>query len=133
MGILRCIKLVTSAANIKTKIYNKLFAGSQEYNRTVTIQKKSTTNGFYGVEETITSSDEHYVVTLDYKKYALKYDKAGKYSNATFILLCNPDIELDYDDIVLIDSDEYKIVNIEEPIMSSTTLLTKAFIEKKGE
>lgn len=122
--------MVTSPINIKNKINSKLFNSLKEYNRLVIIRKHDKIKSFYGNQSNISEENEVYAITLDYKKFKTKYDKAGKYNNANFIILLNADVELSKYDLIIIDEVEYKIVDFEEPLMGETILLTRAFIEE---
>lgn len=122
--------MVTSPINIKNKINSKLFNSLKEYNRLVTIRKHDKIKSFYGNQSNISEENEVYAITLDYKKFKTKYDKAGKYNSANFIILLNADVGLTKDDLIVIEEVEYKIVDFEEPLMGETILLTRAFIEE---
>ncbi|NCD06368.1 MAG: hypothetical protein EOL97_09630 [Spirochaetia bacterium] len=121
--------MVSTAAQIQDSINNKLFALSQEYNTSVTIKKYSIEDDRYGKIKKILSENDYYVVLKDYQKYAQKYDRAGRFGNSTYIMLCNSNIGLTKDDIVEFNTDEFKVVEIFEYPMGATNVLTRAFIE----
>lgn len=122
--------MASSSTVVKNRINAKLFNSLKRYNRQIRVEKVNTVNDRYGKRDVVIEMLTPYVVTLNYKKYAKKYDETGSYSNATMILLSSADLALTSNDKIYIDDIEYKVINIDVPVMSSDELIYRSFIEE---
>ena len=116
--------------NIRSKINNVL--NRDEINRNIVIIKYDYTEDEYGdVQKEFFCQDVVKAIVLDYKQLAPKYDPAGKYSQATAIVLIPYNYKLSDKDELIIGDDEYVIIYSEPIMIGEKIVFYRVFVQKK--
>lgn len=118
-------------AQIRDKIQKKVF-DSANLSRSIEIQQYQEQEDSYGeMVLSFVSQDIVDSVVLDYKEFQNKYDLIGKYNDSNFILLLPYNTVIDDNSIIIFDSKEYIVNNIEKPQYGTSNVVIRVFTKLK--